>query len=260
MDHSLEIVASSSSDLIHPFEYASEPEARTPEWSGLDSLGLNPSDVPSEFREKGNIAQERSADLAPESEAVLRERERLSFEAGRRCGRQEGRAEAERESSVAAGAEQKRFMQGAAASLAALAHQRDSYLRAVESEVVALALGVASRILRHEAQIDPLLLTGAVRVALGQIAESTRAQLFVPAPELGMWKETLAHLPNLLVQPEISAGEGMRAGDCLLRTEVGTADLGLRAQLKEIERGFYEKPPCAETKTKSSVPPVKGPV
>ncbi len=33
-----------------------------------------------------------------------------------------------------------------------------------------LALAVAARILRREAQMDPLLLTGAVRVALGQLA------------------------------------------------------------------------------------------
>jgi len=37
---------------------------------------------------------------------------------------------------------------------------------AVEHEVVKLALAVAARILRREAQMDPLLLTGAVRVAL----------------------------------------------------------------------------------------------
>ena len=40
--------------------------------------------------------------------------------------------------------------------------ERDRYLNAVEQEVVKLALAVAARILRREAQMDPLLLTGAV--------------------------------------------------------------------------------------------------
>ena len=50
------------------------------------------------------------------------------------------------------------------------AEERDRYLHAVEQEVVRLALAVAARILRREAQMDPLLLTGAVRVALGQLS------------------------------------------------------------------------------------------
>ena len=52
--------------------------------------------------------------------------------------------------------------------------ERDRYLHAVEHEVVKLALAVAARILRREAQMDPLLLTGAVRVALGQLSRIDR--------------------------------------------------------------------------------------
>ena len=40
--------------------------------------------------------------------------------------------------------------------------------------MVKLALAIAARILRREAQTDPLLLTGAVRVALGQLAATLR--------------------------------------------------------------------------------------
>jgi flagellar assembly protein FliH len=56
---------------------------------------------------------------------------------------------------------------------------------------------VAARILRREAQMDPLLLTGAVRVALGQLSGSTEVRLRVPPAELDLWTEAIALLPNL---------------------------------------------------------------
>ena len=37
------------------------------------------------------------------------------------------------------------------------------------------------------------------------------------------------------------AGEGMRLGDCVIETELGSVDLGIRAQLGEIERGFFDR-------------------
>ncbi len=33
----------------------------------------------------------------------------------------------------------------------------------------------------------------------------------------------------------------MRLGDCVIETELGSVDLGIRAQLGEIERGFFDR-------------------
>ena len=123
----------------------------------------------------------------PASSESDRESARRSFEAGRERGREEGR-QAEREAheaTLAAEAEQRRRQLGELVTR--FAEERDRYLRAVEQEVVKLALAVAARILRREAQMDPLLLTGAVRVALGQLAASTEVRLRVPAAELELW-------------------------------------------------------------------------
>jgi len=106
---------------------------------------------------------------------------------------------------------------------------------------VRLALAVAARILRREAQMDPLLLTGAVRVALGHLAATSEIRIRVPAKEADLWTETLAHLPNLPVKPLVVAEEGMLLGDCVIESKVGTVDLGIRAQLGEIERGFFDR-------------------
>lgn len=89
--------------------------------------------------------------------------------------------------------------------------------------------------------MDPLLLTGAVRVALGQLSSTTEVRLRVPACDLDLWREAIAYLPNLAVKPEILAGEGLRLGDCVIESSLGTVDLGIRSQLAEIERGFFDR-------------------
>lgn len=240
MEETTKFRAATPQDRILPFEYPSGPDARMPAWDGLASFRFNPSRISSDSRGNENAGERVQSPKFPD-DASLQEERRRSFEAGRQTGLEEGRAAGRKEATDAGRVEKKQHMQRAAAALAALAEQRDRYLSRVESEVVTLALDIAARILRREAQMDPLLLTGAVRVALGQLSNSTKAQLFVPASELEMWKETLVHFPNLPLQPEILPGEGMQTGDCSLRTEVGSVDLGLRAQLREIEQGFFDK-------------------
>jgi len=184
-----------------------------------------------------------------EDEAVLRaqlerqnaEEVKRSFEAGRARGVEEGR-HAEREAQAAARASEERQRTEQAARLVErFAEERERYLHATEHEVVHLALAVAARILRREAQMDPLLLTGAVRVALGQLSNSTEVRLKVPPGELELWQEAIAHLPKLTVKPRVEPGEGMRTGDCTIETTVGSVDLGIRGQLSEIERGFFDR-------------------
>jgi flagellar assembly protein FliH len=184
---------------------------------------------------------QNDAETRAEFEKRLAEEVRRSFEAGRERGRQEGQ-QAERESHVAAQkATEALRMRQRAELIENFAQERDGYLHAVEREVVKLALAVAARILRREAQMDPLLLTGAVRVALGQLSDSTAVRLRVPAEDLGLWTESIALIPNLAVKPTLTAGEGMRLGDCIVETSMGSVDLGVRSQLGEIERGFFDR-------------------
>lgn len=117
---------------------------------------------------------------------------------------------------------------------------RDRYLAQVEREVVELALAIAERILHRQAQIDPLLLAGAVRVALGQLADSTEVRLRVPLEEQEMWAEMLRLMPNLPLRPELITDERMKAGECTIETHLGSIDIGVPAQLAEIERGFFD--------------------
>ena len=126
------------------------------------------------------------------------------------------------------------------AALEAFGRQRDEYLARVEQETVRLALAIAERILHREAQMDPLLLTGAVRVALGQLAETTVVRLRVPAVQCAMWTEMLRLMPGLPLRPEVVADAEMQEAEAVLEAELGSVDLGVRAQIAEIERGFFD--------------------
>jgi flagellar assembly protein FliH len=222
-----------AAERIDVFPYPADPNAPASSWNGWMDV------------ERDGDAEETAKDASTAWDQRLQEETRRALEAGREQGRQEERRA---QAAVVSGAleQQKRQMAGMAESFALA---RDRYLQAVEREVVRLALAVAARILRREAQMDPLLLTGAVRVALGQLAASTEVKLRVPASELGLWTETMALLPNLPVKPEVVAGEGLRLGECVIESKVGTVDLGLRAQLAEIERGFFDRaaPPDSVT-------------
>lgn len=223
---------------IEPFVYPAGSDAPTLlDWDGLSS------EAEPEGEKAGSHQAAAGTEIAmfADFEKRLGEETRKSFEAGRERGRQEGRqAQREAQAAALASAEEQRVLR--AAELAeGFAKERERYLSAVEHEVVKLALMVAARVLRREAQMDPLLLTGAVRVALGQLSSSTRVRLRVPQAELALWTETILRLPNLAVRPEVVPGEGMQMGDCMVETEMGSVDLGVRTQLGEIERGFFDR-------------------
>jgi flagellar assembly protein FliH len=221
---------------VDPFVYPAGPEGLGgPVWGAWSESEDGESGPQPEAR--GSGLQKPDAGQAAGFEQRLQEETRRFFEAGRERGHLEAR-QAGHEAQAAI--EQQRARQ-AAQLIENFAEERDRYLRAVEREVVELALAVAARILRREAQMDPLLLTGAVRVALGQLAGSTEVRLRVPAAELELWRETVALLPKLAMKPTVLAGENMRLGECVIETELGTVDLGIRAQLGEIERGFFDR-------------------
>ena len=169
------------------------------------------------------------------------EREKAqAFEAGRVQGREESR-EAERQALQGVReAMVKEAIAQNARLLQELADERERYLQAIEPEVVRLALAIAARILRRESQTDPLFLTGAVRVALGELGENTRARVRVPAKEAELWKETMLRLPSVKTRPDVVCDEELQTGDCMIESDVGVANLGVSAQLEEIERELLD--------------------
>jgi flagellar assembly protein FliH len=118
--------------------------------------------------------------------------------------------------------------------------QRESYFERVEGEVVLLALSIARKILHREAQIDPLLLTGIVRVALDTLNEGTQVRLRTNPQEVLLWRDYFTHTNGLARIPEIVGDASLQAGRCVLETDLGSTSISLDTQLKEIEQGFLD--------------------
>ena len=235
---------SGAAGRIQVYEYlGSADEEPVSLWEGLSAPEeKEPQTAPMEESDQPEVARRALEQrLRADFEHRLSEETKRAFEQGRERGRIEGQqAEREAQAALSSGADERRNQQIAQIA-ERFTQERDRYLHQVEQEVVKLALAVAARILRREAQMDPLLLTGAVRVALGQLASSTKVRLRVPPCDLEMWRQAIALMPRLAIRPEVLPGDEMRTGDCLLETELGTVDLGIRSQLGEIEHGFFDR-------------------
>lgn len=177
---------------------------------------------------------------------------REGLEQGRGEGEARGRSEARAQFDSEHLAEGESRKRNAAAMMKDFLHAREQYEREIEREAVRLSLAIAARILRREAQMDPLLLTGAVRVALGQLSESSRVTLHVPAVDHRLWQEAVEHLPNLPKRPAVVGEDAMEPGECRIEAEMGSVDLSLKSQLVEIERGFFDR---IGRETRASEPP-----
>jgi flagellar biosynthesis/type III secretory pathway protein FliH len=233
--------ATRDSDLnkVEVFQYPIAPGA--PELSSPAIWASSSASGEEKPRAVGASSQVIDGQSALDLQQRIANEGQRAFAAGHEAGLREGRQREREEQAAALKSAEQRRMQQATELGSSFAQARAQYLGAIEQEVVKLALAVAARILRREAQMDPLLLTGAVRVALGQLAASTSVLLKVPPDEFELWQETMAHLPGKIEKPTVVAGEGMKPGDCRVETAVGSVDLGLRAQLAEIERGFFDR-------------------
>jgi flagellar assembly protein FliH len=116
--------------------------------------------------------------------------------------------------------------------------ERNRYFIQVEAEIVRLALAIAARVLHREVAIDPLLLQGVVKVALEKVQESGAAVLRVPEEQAEEWGRILSDTNKNEVT--IVGDSRLRAGECVFETSVGRVDLGVEAQLEEIEKGFFD--------------------
>jgi flagellar assembly protein FliH len=118
--------------------------------------------------------------------------------------------------------------------------RRDDYFRRVETEVVRLALAIARKVLHREAQMDPLLLAGVVRVALDQMQAGSRVVLRTSADSADVWREFCEQHGQGKQAVEVVADSSLEGYSCVLQAEVGSSEISLDSQLQEIESGFFD--------------------
>lgn len=123
------------------------------------------------------------------------------------------------------------------AAIAAFEQKQEQYFAEAEEAVIRLALSIAARVLHREAQLDPLMLRGPVRVALEDAQQGARCVLEISATDAEAWEKWLAGIP---ARVEVRVKEDAPPGHCRLEIGASSADLSAHAQLAEIERGFFD--------------------
>jgi flagellar assembly protein FliH len=125
-------------------------------------------------------------------------------------------------------------------AMRSFANERTEYFGRVESEVVRLSLSIAKKILHRESQIDPLVLTGVVHVALEKLDSNTRVRLCAHPDEVRLWNDYFRHSKDLRSTVEVLGDPSLSPGHCTLETDLGSTEISLDTQLKEIEQGFFD--------------------
>jgi len=117
--------------------------------------------------------------------------------------------------------------------------ERKEYFTRVESEVVHLALAISAKILHREAQVDPMLVAALVRVAIDKLHDGSSVSVRVSPTEAAKWRAFLANPLNGSTI-EVVEDAHLTAIDCILETELGSANFSIDAQMKEVEQGFFD--------------------
>jgi flagellar assembly protein FliH len=176
--------------------------------------------------------EELQAQLQVQLQAQLETQKRLAREQGaREC---ENKLRAEHDAALAN--ERTRITE----ALEEFVRERKSYFERAESEVVELALAIARKILHREAQIDPLFLTGIVRVALEKVATTSSVKLRVSENDVFKWRQIVAALKGVQPQPEVVGDPTLPNGRCIMETDVGSTQISLDTQFREVERGLLD--------------------
>lgn len=114
--------------------------------------------------------------------------------------------------------------------------QRKDYYSKAELELVHLALAIAAKILHREAQVDRMVVAGLVKVMMERLQQKTNVVVRVRPEDAESWRNFFHDQTNVNIVEDFT----LEPKACWLETELGIADMGLEAQLKEVEQGFFD--------------------
>jgi len=117
--------------------------------------------------------------------------------------------------------------------------ERSEYFSRIESEVVHLALAIAAKILHREAQVDQRLVAALVHIAVDKLHDGSSVSVRVSHEKAEKWRDYLSTSHNGSTITIIEDAQ-LEPDDCILETDLGSANFSIEAQLKEVERGFFD--------------------
>jgi flagellar assembly protein FliH len=126
-----------------------------------------------------------------------------------------------------------------ATAVAKFGEERDKYFGRVEAEIVQLSLAIAAKILHREAQVDQMLVASLVRVAMENMREGSNVTIRVGPSKGDSWERYFASVSGA-TRVEVVEDAELNDQDCMVETELGSANFSLEKQLKEVEQGFFD--------------------
>lgn len=205
----------------------------SPEWAGVQAF---------EYHEAGGFdatPEERTAENRTTSQVPgyeTSEPQDVKLAAARAEGIREGLQQAQQSLEQQLAGERAKVAQ----AIRDFAQKTSDYYSRAEAEMVHLSLAIAAKILHREAQVDRMLVAALVKVALEKLQHGTSASVRVRPEEVADWNRYFEGNTNGEIRVEVKPDSSVVAHNCILETELGTSELGLDVQLKEIEQGFFD--------------------
>jgi flagellar assembly protein FliH len=84
-----------------------------------------------------------------------------------------------------------------------------------------------------------MLVAALVRVAVEKLHDGSSVSVRVSPENAGKWREYLANPMNSSTVTVVEDGN-LGPDDCMLETDLGSADFSIDTQLKEVEQGFFD--------------------
>ncbi len=149
-------------------------------------------------------------------------------------GHTQARVEAQQEFEIQLAAEREKIL----ACCAKFVEDRRTHAALLEAEMVKLSMAIAKKILHREAKLNPMVLQEVVRNMLDSVRNEQEINLRVTIADADLWRGLIEAQGRKDVK--ILDDSKMTQGQCRLEAESGVIELGVDAQLDEIETSLAD--------------------
>jgi flagellar biosynthesis/type III secretory pathway protein FliH len=121
-----------------------------------------------------------------------------------------------------------------------VAADNEALVRALENQVVELALAVAEKVIAREAKADPQVILNVVRSALSEIHDATELRIHVNPDDYPLletrWQEMLPR--SVAERSELTSDDLVERGGVIVETRIGYVDSQLKTRLNQVVTSF----------------------
>jgi flagellar biosynthesis/type III secretory pathway protein FliH len=121
-----------------------------------------------------------------------------------------------------------------------VAADNEELVRALETQVIELALAVAEKVIAREAKADPQVILNVVRSALSEIHDATDLRIHVNPDDYPLletrWQEMLPR--SVAEHSELTPDDLVERGGVVVETRIGYVDSQLKTRLNQIVTSF----------------------